>query len=80
MPATVAGMPVDTKRRASVAGKASRASLTPEQREESARAAAKAAHSLVSYCRRVAARWADASDDERREARRVLREAGVIQR
>lgn len=80
MPATMPDMtpPMSTTERASKAGQASAAAKTADERAESARHAARAAHGVVASARKLASKWDEADDDEKREARRVLREARVI--
>jgi hypothetical protein len=81
MPARLASVPpspLTPTERASRAGHASAAAKTQSERSEAASRAARAAHSPVGAARKLAAKWADASEDERREIRRVLRDAGVI--
>lgn len=63
--------------RASRAGKASAAARTPAERKASAGRAGKAGHTLVASARKVVARWETASDEEKRLARAVMREAGI---
>ena len=81
MPATVAPVtppPLTFTERARAAGQARAASMTADERAESARNAANAAHSVVASARKIAGKWDEATEDERREARRILRAAGVI--
>ena len=70
--------PLTTTERASRAGQARAAAMTPTERAESARTAANAAHGVVASARKIAGKWDQATEDERREARRILRAAGVI--
>lgn len=69
---------MSTTERAQRAGQASAAAKTPEEREEAARHAAAGAHGPVATARKLAARWDDSTDEQRREVRRILREAGII--
>jgi hypothetical protein len=71
-------VPMDTTERASVAGKASAAAKTPTERREAAAAAARVSHGPVARFRRAIKVWGEATDDERREIRRELRDAGII--
>lgn len=81
-PATVTDMPVDTKQRASVAGKASAAAKTPDQRAASAAQAARASHGPLGQVKRLITAWVKADAETRTaqlpEIRKLLREAGII--
>lgn len=74
MSATLAPMTMTKSER----GRVANAALTTEQRSAAGRARAAMLHHPTSLARRIAKAWPDLSDDDRREVRRSLREAGVI--
>lgn len=78
MPATVGAMPLSYEERARKAGKASAAAKSPAERADAGRRAAQGAHGVVATARKLAARWADATPEEQKEARSALRAAGII--
>jgi hypothetical protein len=58
--------------------KAANAALTPEQRSAAGKARAAQLHHPVTLARRIGAKWAELSDEDRKAVRRELRAAGVI--
>jgi hypothetical protein len=74
------GVPLTRTERATRAGQASAASRTPDERAETARAGAAAAHRPAVLARRIARAWENLTTDEQREVREILRDAGVIPR
>jgi hypothetical protein len=67
-----------TVARARKAGQASMAARTADERAAGATRAAYGAHHPRTLARRIGAAWPELDDDERREVRAILREAGVI--
>jgi len=85
MPATVAPVtppppppPLTFTERARAAGQARAASMTADERAESARNAANAAHRPAALARRIVKAWPALSRAERAELREILREGKVI--
>lgn len=71
-------MDPETRQRVTRAGAAAlNASLTPEQRSESARRAVAHANSPAGRARSIVRRWPELSRAERAEVRKILREGGV---
>jgi hypothetical protein len=68
-------VPMTYAQRATVAGRARQASMTPAQRTEAGRAAAAAAHRPDALARRIVRMWPGLADDERDEVRRIFGEA-----
>ena len=61
----------------SAGGQARAEKLTPAQRAESARNAARAAHSAPALARRLAAKWAELDEAERDEVRQIFAPVGL---
>lgn len=74
IPASLADMGLTPHERARKAN----AALTTEQRQAAGRARAATLHHPITLARRIAKAWGGLSDEDRREVRRALREAGVI--
>lgn len=74
MSATIERMTMTNHERA----KAANAALTTEQRSAAGKARAAQLHSAAGLARRLAAKWPELSDEDRRAVRRELRAAGII--
>ncbi len=80
IPATVVAMSPRPDGKLTTTERAARANaaLTTEQRSAAGRARAATLHHPVTLARRIAAKWPELSDEDRRAVRRELRAAGVI--
>lgn len=74
IPASIASMTMNPHERAKVAN----AALTPEHRSAAGKARAAQLHHPTTLARRLAAKWPELSDEDRRTVRAALREAGII--